>query len=198
MEQLETPRGSAGSQPWVRGWCVCWGGGAPRSGARAFASRCLPPPGNPPASRLAPLASEKGAAGTGPMGVGDSAGCGCQGLGPTSSILSSPSAATRGLDSDATGRADMEAARCAPGPRANRSGAGARATERRGGVSRLGGRGPGPGSGLQVVQALSIPRRQHSLVPLSSSLPRTSLPCSPRVSDFLTLSAFALYRVSLE
>lgn len=170
MEQLETPRGSAGSQPWVRGWCVCWGG-APRSGARAFASRCLPPPGNPPASRLAPLASEKGAAGTGPMGVGDSAGCGCQGLGPTSSILSSPVAATRGLDSDATGRADMEAARCAPGPRANRSGAGARAAERRGGVSRLGGRGPGPGSGLQAGQALSIPRRQHSLVPLPWSLP---------------------------
>lgn len=76
---------------------------------------------------------------------------------------SSPAAASRGLDSDATGRAGMEAARCAPGPRADRSGAGARAAEGRGGVSRLGGRGPGPGSGLHAGQALSIPRRQHTL-----------------------------------
>lgn len=51
------------------------------------------------------------------MGVGDSAGCGCQGRGPISSILSSRAAASRGLDADATGRAGMEAARCAPGPR---------------------------------------------------------------------------------
>lgn len=116
------PGGPVGTQP---------GGAAPRSGARAFASWCLPPPGNPPASRLALLASERGAAGTGPMGVGDSAGCGCQGRGPTSSILSSPAAVTRGLDADATGRAGMEAARCAPGPGADRSGEGAKAVEGR-------------------------------------------------------------------
>lgn len=58
------------------------------------------------------------------MGVGDSAGCGCQGRGPTSSILSSRAAASRGLDADATGRTGMEAARCAPGPRGDRSGGG--------------------------------------------------------------------------
>lgn len=58
------------------------------------------------------------------MGVGDSAGCGCQGRGPTSSILSSRAAASWGLDADATGRAGMEAARCAPGSRGDRSGGG--------------------------------------------------------------------------
>lgn len=99
-------------------------GAGPLSSARAFASRCLPPPGNPPASRLASFASETGAEGTGPMGVRDSAGCGCQGRGPTSSILSSLAAASRGLDADATGRAGMEAARCAPGSRGDRSGGG--------------------------------------------------------------------------
>lgn len=114
-EQLKTPQ-RASSHPAP--------GAAPCSSARAFAARCLPPPGNPPASWLAPFASERGAEGIGPMGVGDSAGCGCQGRGPTSSILSSRAAASRGLDADATGRAGMEAARCAPGPRGDRSGGG--------------------------------------------------------------------------
>lgn len=89
-----------------------------------------------------------------------------------------------GLDADATGRAGMEAARCAPGPRADRSGAGARVAEGLGGGSRPGGGGVGAGPGPQAGRALCIPRRQHSLVPLprslSSEFARTKLALLPQ------------------
>lgn len=136
MEQQNTPQ-RASSHPAQ--------GAAPCSSARAFASLCLPPPGNPPVSWLALFASERGAKGTRPMGVGDSAGCGCQGRGPTSSILSSRAAASRGLDADATGRAGMEAARCAPGPRGDRSGGGGAGWGLQGGRTRAEARIGSPG-----------------------------------------------------
>lgn len=79
------------------------------------------------------------------MGVGDSAGCGCQGRSPTSSILSSRAAASRGLDADATGRAGMEAARCAPGPRGDRSGGGGAGWGLQGGRARAEARIGSPG-----------------------------------------------------
>lgn len=123
VEQLKTRRTSSHPAPRA----------APDSSARAFASRCLPPPGNPPASWIAPFASERGAEGTGPMGVGDSAGCGCQGAWPDLLHPLQPGGGVWGLDADATGPAAMEAARCAPGPRGDRSGGGGAGWGRQGG-----------------------------------------------------------------
>lgn len=148
-------------------------------------------PGNPPASWLAPLASEKGTAGTGPMGVGDSAGCGCQGRGPTSSVPLQPRGSVSG-----SGR------RC---HRLGEYGGGAlRTGTPRGQVRGEGGggvgwglpAGRGSGSGGPAGQAPCIPRRLHTLVLLLWSFPRTSSPGSRRVSDSLTCSAVALLPVS--
>lgn len=144
--QLKTPpRASSDPAP----------GAAPRSSARAFASRCLPPPGNPPASWLAPFASERGAEGTGPMGVGDSAGCGCQGRGPNASI---PPARRRRRRLGVwtlmppVGRVWRRRA-------AHRDPAGTgQAAEGRAGVSRVGVQEGRPGSGPQAGRALCTPR----------------------------------------
>lgn len=101
------------------------------------------------------------------MGVGDSAGCGCQGRGPTSSILSSPAAASPGLDADATGPARMEAARCAPGPRGDRSGGGGAGWGLQGGRARAEARLLYPG----WAGAMHTPCRQSSLVALLEFTP---------------------------
>lgn len=116
------------------------------------------------------------------MGVGDSAGCGCQGRGPISSILSSRAAASRGLDADATGRAGMEAARCAPGPRGDRSGGGGAGWDLQGGRARAEAK-----IGSPAEQALCTPRVARALSRLFPGIypePAHPTPQGPPIPSF--------------